>query len=129
MSTPAPRAPLPTAAELTVPASIAERWDVLILSGAEGCGFRAAAAALGLCWPRFRRRHPYGGNALRYGGEVLDTLASEGYSLSEISVAADVAAGLIADNLPRIEGAADFSKPPVAQDGTPSGGGSTSAST
>jgi hypothetical protein len=98
---------------LRKPASIAARWDVAITAGMEGCRPRALAAALGMCWPRFHRRYPYQGNALAYGGHVIDTLTKEGASFGEILAAGAEASELCVADLPAVDGAADFSEPPV----------------
>jgi hypothetical protein len=107
---------------LEVPRSLAERWDVAILYSHPGAETRACAAALGLCWRRFRARKPYPGNALQYGGTVVDTLLGEGASMGEILAAAAEAYALCVTGLVSVEGAADFSAPPDAQAGPPSGG-------
>lgn len=107
---------------LAPPASLAARWDVVLASVIEGAEHRARAAALGLCWPRYHRRRPYGGSALRYGGDVIDTLMSEGASYGDIQRAGIEALGLCLEGLPPVEGAEVFSAPPAVQDGTASGG-------
>lgn len=96
---------------LTAPGSLAERWDVVILAQTEGARERAMAAALGLCWPRLRRRKPYGGNALTYGGTVIDTLLGEGATISEILAAGSDAYQLCLEGLVDV-GASDFSGTP-----------------
>lgn len=97
---------------LRVPDSLAARWDVTILSQVEGARERALAAALGICWPRFNRRRPYGGNALTYGGVVIDALLAEGASIGEIYVAGGEALALCVEGLVNVEGAEDFTALP-----------------
>jgi hypothetical protein len=99
---------------LTVPGSLAERWDVAILYNAPGTRHRAFLAALGMCWPRFRRRKPYGGNALAYAAVVTDTLLGEGAPMGELLAAGREAFALCVDGLVSVEGAADFSETPEA---------------
>jgi hypothetical protein len=86
--------------DLAPPASLAERWDVV---GAAGDApdnqvmVRVLAAALGLCWGRFRRNAKapkYDGRILAYGGRVLDYLLGAGADLADI-----VTAGLRAQKL------------------------------
>lgn len=99
---------------LQAPGSIAERWDVVLASQSNGAQHRALAAALGLCWPRFRRRHPYTNNALTYGGHVLDTLLGEGAQLGEILAAGREALELCVSGLVEVEGERTFSETPAA---------------
>lgn len=66
--------------QLAAPVSFAERLDLreALLSGTVPL-HRVAAAAIGLCWPRIRRKlPPYRGDVAVYGGLVLDGLAAEG---------------------------------------------------
>jgi hypothetical protein len=105
---------------LTVPGSLAERWDVAILYNAPGTRHRAFLAALGLCWPRFRRRRPYGGDALAYAGIVVDTLLPEGATMKELLAFGEEAWVLCGAGLVSVEGAADFSETPA--DGATTGG-------
>ena len=72
----------PTPVDLVKPASFAERLDVHTILGANP--HRALACALGLCWPRIRRRLPYRGDPIAYGGQVLDQLHSERAELSDV---------------------------------------------
>lgn len=93
---------------LVTPPSLAERWDVALAAQSDGAQHRATAAALGLCWPRFRRTHPYSGNALAYGGVVIDALLAEGASFSEIAAASVEAIRICLDGLVPVEGAERF---------------------
>lgn len=104
---------------LVAPGSLAERWDVAILAQTEGQSHRARAAALGLCWPRYRRRYPYAGNAVAYGGAVIDHLLAEGATIGEILVAGAEAYMVCLDGLVAVEGAEDFSETP--EGGAPTG--------
>lgn len=66
--------------ELRAPASFAERLDLreALRAGAVPL-HRLAAAAIGLCWYRIRRKlPPYRGDVAVFGGAVLDGLAAEG---------------------------------------------------
>lgn len=97
--------------ELIRPTSIAERWDVCLLAAQPGLGHRSRAAALGLCWPRFRRRHPYRGDALAYSTVVLDELLGGDPPLTTLGEL--VAPGLHAlrlclDGLAPVDGADGF---------------------
>lgn len=100
--------------DLVAPTSLVECWDVAILAETEGARERAFAAALGLCWPRFRRRHPYGGNALVYSTRVLETLLAtpgddgQPPKIGEILRAGVAAFGLISERLVPVEGAERF---------------------
>lgn len=99
--------------ELTKPSSIAERWDAVLLSSDDATRPRAAAAALGLCWPRLRRRVPYKGDALSFGGAVIDTLVGkEGARYLDVYGWGLKALDLCADGLVPVEGAEGFSEPP-----------------
>lgn len=113
--------------EIVLPESLAERYDVALALVDPGTSARARAAALGLSWPRFRRRRAYTGNVLAYGGVVIDTLCAESlpaqeradyYEVLRIGL---VCAEAILLALPRVGGAADFSAPP-APVGDTSGG-------
>lgn len=112
--------PLPTRAELTVPRSLAERWEVLIAAQTTGCRTRALGCALGISWGRYRRAHPYTWSPLDYGGQVIDRLLEQGYPIGAILDAGGVALALCGDGLVPVEGAEGFSAPPAVE----AGGGS-----
>jgi hypothetical protein len=105
---------------LEVPKSLAERWDVVILGNRPGCEERAHALALGLCWPRFRRRHPYRGDALGYSTLVIDTLLNEGAAIGEILGAGMEAGALCVAGLVRVASPdlAPFSPTPTDRGGS-----------
>jgi hypothetical protein len=111
---------------LKAPSSLAERWDIAILTSDPTLTHRAGAAALGLCWEKFRRFHRYNGRALDYSTTVLDTLLGQGYKFSDIAVAGQRALVLCMDGLVAVEGAETFSEPPAA--GSTAGGASNEAS-
>ena len=94
---------LPAREDLRVPGSLAERWEVVIASQLPGCRPRALGAALGLCWPRYRRTHPYDWMVLGWGGQVLDRLLAEA-KLSEVLALGEVALALVMDGLVPVEG-------------------------
>jgi hypothetical protein len=81
--------------QLVVPPSFTERLDLVEALRTSENGHRPACAALGLCWPRVRRRLPYSGKPLEYGGKVIDLLIGEGASMEEISSAAVQALELV----------------------------------
>ena len=77
--------------ELRVPNSMARRWGVhhaWTQAGADSqCLLYVAAAALGLCWPRFQAKKDtpsWKHNLLAYGEEVLDFLLEHGCPLIEV---------------------------------------------
>lgn len=82
--------------ELVQPKSFAERLDVLALLSDGAANHRVAAAALGLCWPRLRRKVKYGGRVLEFAGQVIDLLSEEGATFDEIMEAGAEALELIA---------------------------------
>lgn len=109
--------------EIVRPTSIAERWDVMLIASESSTHPRACAAALGLCWPRLRRRLPYRGDALKYGGDVIDLLVGEGASWKDVVALGSEALAMLAEGLVAVEGAEGFSTPPnVAEHGQKSGG-------
>lgn len=113
---PAPKKPRRLAGAdvvLRVPGSLAARWDVCIASQTPGCEIRAQAAALGLCWSRINKRMIYGGDVLRYGGQVIDLLLAEGARYGEIMGASIEAYNLCVVGLAAVEGAEGFSEPPA----------------
>lgn len=112
--------------ELVLPVEVAERLDVLALASQPGIPqHRTAALALGLCWPRFRRFHRYSGDALAYSALVERVvLVEQKQSFAAMMVVAREALELVLSNLPAIEGAKDFTKPP--DDGIAAPGGSWS---
>lgn len=104
--------------DLAAPGSLAERWDV---AGAATDApdnqvmIRVLAAALGLCWGRFRRnpKSPkYDGRVLAFGGRVLDFALEHGAPLHHVITAGGRAlqlcrAGLVTQEA--IDDAAGFS--------------------
>jgi len=114
----APKRVAGAAVQLVVPRSWAERHDVAAAAATNVQ--RAVAAALGLCWPRLRKRLPaYGGDPLAYGGAVIDFLRNEGASMNDIVDVGIDAMKLCADGLfgeAEVKARADFS-------GAPGGGG------
>lgn len=84
--------------ELVVPASFAERIDVVEALREGAPVHRIASAALGLCWPRVRRRLPYRGKLLEYGGQVIDLLMREGVTMDELYPVAAQALQAIAES-------------------------------
>lgn len=104
---------LPTLEQLRAPGSLAERWEVLIAAETPGSRPRAQACALALCWPDFRRQHPYSYQPLRYGGEVLDRLLAAGHKLRDVLSLGEAALVVCGRGLVSVEGAADFGEPPV----------------
>ena len=107
---------------LEAPADLAERWDVVLAADVEGQLPRVLAGALGLCWPRLRKRVRYGGNILTYGGNVIRTLLAEGATIAEIVRVGSAAYALCRAGLVDVEGAGDFSEPPADPGGAQSGG-------
>jgi hypothetical protein len=82
---------------LVLPLSYCERIDLLTALQEGIPHHRIAAAALGLCWPRVRRKIPYGGKVSEYGAKVVDTLLTEGASLEQIYEHGAKAIAMIAD--------------------------------
>lgn len=80
--------------DLRAPKSLAEVWDIAKAGQRDGCEDRAYALALGLCWPRFRIRYPFGGDPLAYAGRVIDVLLGEGATYWEIMTAGQEATAL-----------------------------------
>jgi hypothetical protein len=100
--------------------SYAERWDIAAAAGVNVT--RAAAAALGLAWPRLRKMGPaYRGDAIAYGGEVIDYLIEHGSPYGEIVAVAVDALRLATDGLiseGEVKERADFSE--ASRDGSTS---------
>ena len=82
---------------LVLPVSYCERIDLLTALQEGLPHHRIAAAALGLCWPRVRRKIPYSGKVSEYGAKVVDTLLVEGASLEQIYEHGAKAIAMIAD--------------------------------
>ena len=82
---------------LVLPSSYCERIDLLTALQDGLPHHRIAAAALGLCWPRVRRKIPYVGKVADYGAKVLDALLAEGATLEQIYEHGAKAIALIAD--------------------------------
>ena len=92
------------AVELSTPRSYAARYDVLACSNLH----RACAAALALCWGRLTRQLrskgiAYQGDALAFGGVVIDHLSESGVPLGQIYKAGTAALNLCGRDLPRLE--------------------------
>jgi hypothetical protein len=92
--------------------SHAERWD---LAQAAAINVqRACAAALGLSWLRLRKVvGKYNGDAIEYGGTVIDYLIDQGSSYDEIILAGLEALKLATDGLAggkEVREKADFSE-------------------
>jgi hypothetical protein len=98
--------------EVTIPSSLAERYDVAIAYASGQSRQRVAAATVGLCWTRFRRRVPYTGDVLTYGGRVIEELCKSGpdrvpiFELSGLGI--EIAEAILL-TLPEIADAAPFS--------------------
>lgn len=84
--------------ELVLPASFAERIDIVECLRDGSPLHRVAAAALGLCWPRIRRKLPYRGKLLDYGGQVIDLLLREGATMDEVYPVAAKALEVVAQS-------------------------------
>lgn len=93
---------------LEIPGSIAARWDVVLASQRPGCENRAFAAALGLCWPYLSRKRPYTGDAIAYGGSIIDFVVGGGADFMEMTSIAVEAYNLCMEGLVPVEGAQDF---------------------
>jgi hypothetical protein len=81
---------------------LSERWDIMAAYRPSRPTHRVEAAALGLAWPRLRRRLPkYSGDVLEYGGQVLDLLlnAKTPASFIEIRAAGIRAVSLVLTDL------------------------------
>ena len=81
--------------QLVRPSSFAERLDVSVAVRANP--HRGLACALGLCWPRVRRRVPYKGDPATFGGQVLDHLEAEGADFGDVMTAGSAALDLCLD--------------------------------
>lgn len=106
--------------QLVLPGSIAERWDVALVAADPGLRHRAMLAALALCWPRWRRHHPYHGNAAQYGAQLIEELAAK-VPMDQLLGAGGEALRLCTLALPQVEGAEAFSLAPA--DGRSAAGG------
>lgn len=113
--------------ELVRPSSLAERWDIAVLAASGAPQHRLHAAAIGVCWPRFRRKNPYRGDAMAYSRIVIDTIltAKEPAQIADLAIPGTEAVRLCLEDLVSVEGASGFSDPPAG--GTSAGGGSSVA--
>lgn len=107
--------------DLSLPSSFAERIDVVEALRDGSPVHRVAAASLGLCWPRVRRRLPYRGKLLEYGGQVIDLLLREGSSMDEVYPVAARALALIAESQLPTQAGVDAA---MGNSGAPSSGAS-----
>lgn len=90
---------------LTVPRSLAERYDIVSCAGDDMTAQRVSGLALGLCWLRLRRRLArqgvsYRGNPAAFGGYVLNLLLEEGADIRSIVGAGHRAVNLCSEDLP-----------------------------
>lgn len=87
------------AVRLVVPGSFTERYDVLEALRSSRDAHRPAIAALGLCLPYLRRRLPYAGDPIAFGGQVFDQLIAEGWTIGSLMSAASVALRLCRESI------------------------------
>lgn len=90
---------------IVAPSSAAERWDVASAAHAGAAPQRTMALALGLSWPRLRRRLAsegirYTGDPMGFGGRVFDWLIGQGAVYSEIVDAGQLALQACVRDLP-----------------------------
>lgn len=83
--------------ELKKPASYAEAWDVASIG--EKNQVRALAAALGICGVGRRLKIAYNGDAMTYGGKVIDALVAQGVEMGNIVEAGGQAFAMCAEML------------------------------
>ena len=90
---------------LVLPVSYCERIDLLEALKAGMANHRLAGAAIGLCWPRVRRKIQYRGDLADFSTKVVDTLLREGATLDQIYEHGAKAIAMIADApMPSTEG-------------------------
>ncbi len=108
--------------ELILPSSFAERIDVVEALRDGSPVHRIAAAALGLCWPRVRRKIQYRGKLLDFGGQVIDLLSREGATMDEVYPVAAQALELVAQSALPTQAGVDAA---VGNSAAPSSGASS----
>ena len=87
----------PITVDLVRPKSFTERLDVQVAVRANP--HRGIGCALGLCWMRARKRTPYRGDPIAFGGEILDQLDAEGADFADVMEAGTAALALCLEQI------------------------------